>query len=196
MTSKLKSKLNEMRELLSGTQRPGKFDLPSSGRIAMSQINEELGNSPTARLSLRAAADEFGLPSGRVAMSDFYGLSLYSHELTIGVDGGGFSHGFQSGFGDLQPRTFETTGSAVITVSQFYVTNNSGEDGIVTQTSTTSATIEFSAKGANGEDLGSASVTFFGNSGEFSNQALADYLRANSGPSGSEGRVYLTDLNA
>lgn len=79
----LKQKLSEMKELMGRTKRPDKFDLPTSGRISLSQIGEEvLGTSIGRRVSLAACRAAAGFPSGRVKMSDFYG---YSSGWSIGV---------------------------------------------------------------------------------------------------------------
>lgn len=51
--------------------------LPSSGIISASDINEELGKSSTALLSLNASdiRDLADVPSGEISFSDFYGKS-------------------------------------------------------------------------------------------------------------------------
>ena len=61
--------------------------LQSSGQISMSDINVELGKSATALISLNDsdARSLAGIPSGQIALSDFYGASAgISISLTVG----------------------------------------------------------------------------------------------------------------
>ncbi|CAH6903335.1 conserved hypothetical protein [Vibrio chagasii] len=152
MTSKLDSSLLELEALMGRTRRPNKFDLPTEGRIAMSQINEELGNDPSSQLSLRAAADEFGLPAGEVAMTDFYGLSLSTHAYTVGYHAF-WGYGFNSVSdpdGDLQPRTVtpNTGGGPTRTVTRLTSTSNGGSVTInIDEAFGVDSTVEFEIDG-------------------------------------------------
>lgn len=107
MISKTGSKLSELKQMMGRTRRPNKFDLPTSGRISMSQINEELGNAPMAQLSLRAAANEFGIPTGQVGLRDFYGLSSkFSNVMRCETDGGRYGYHAEIPNSDLEPPYF------------------------------------------------------------------------------------------
>ena len=94
------SKLDEMKELMSGTKRPGKFDLPTEGRISLSQIGEEvLGLAPGRRVSLEACRAAAGFPGTKVAFSDFYGYTAcdgLNYKMTVGDSGllVGYSNGY------------------------------------------------------------------------------------------------------
>lgn len=99
--------LKEMKALMDGTRRPEQFDLPTSGTISMGDINVELGRSRTLALNLRWAADQFGLPSGTVRMSDFYGRRYWTHTITNGTTSVPPAYGYSAplGMGGLNPAT-------------------------------------------------------------------------------------------
>ena len=85
--------------------------LPNSGPISFSQVNVELGNSPTATISLgdSAVRDLAGVSSGAISMSDLHGKRVQIvHTMNIGWNGyvSGYAHEWSGGsFGswDIAP---------------------------------------------------------------------------------------------
>lgn len=181
------SKLDELKAMMNNTRFAGVFDIPDSGQIAMSDIRDALGTG--GELSLRTAANDFNLPAGEVKMSDFYGLSLFTHEMTIATSQGiyGFYVGAIPG-SDFQPRTVYTS-VGVRNCEALYV----GGAGItcnfrLTLYITGSVSMEFYS--STGSLLGQGTWVFSNaNATSITHQALADYLRANVG-----GTMFLIDL--
>lgn len=105
----------QMRALMNDTSRPKVFDLPTSGQIAASDINEELGRSPTADFSINGAEERAlaEVPSGEIKFSDFYGKSAGSHNWGIAPSPAtSYGYSLTEGYGSLSPITADTPAGA------------------------------------------------------------------------------------
>jgi hypothetical protein len=87
----------QMRAVLAGTSRVGVMDLPLSGEISASDINDELGRNPTAQFNIGNPEERelAGVPSGEIKFSDFYGKSSGA-SVQIGIAQGTNLRGFSS----------------------------------------------------------------------------------------------------
>ena len=78
----------------------GKFDLPTTGPISASMINETLGRAPTATFSLGGAEERAlaGVPTGTISFADFYGKSGQTDSEVLVTVGSWFDFGQCRGF--------------------------------------------------------------------------------------------------